>query len=408
MTIGLEHRETGTGRNSGTERGTRTVTWWLALVIGLSCGGCDFGFVPPRPSELGGGKEGSAGGGSAGEGASAAGLPSPSATARAIELILPPRDSAQSEMIKTTARSQAGLEKARIQITIMGEKNATAPQADLVRQAAARNPLAVAVEPADPADPEFARVLEEVRDRGVPVILFGQPFAEAKATESGKTGQTPAAGGPRGRLVRVEPESFTKVAKTLVEAAVNNTFNAKLLPQDGAVLMVNTTSDSLVEQRVAAFREALREVGVTTVDEVRFDQDSKAAKSKLVGLLISKPKLGMVLATDRLGLSAAYERGEGLSDDRHYVMAGFSSEESGGTMVRSGEFAALAIFSPERLIRKVIIAAASLGRGESVPDRVELMVPAMVSPSSSTTPRMYKMMATQKAMRTQSQRDPKE
>jgi hypothetical protein len=61
-------------------------------------------------------------------------------------------------------------------------------------------------------------------------------------------------------------------------------------------------------------------------------------------------------------------------------------------MVAGGEFAALSIFSPERLLRKAITTAAAVGRGEKTPEQVVLMVPMHTSPPSSALARMYKMM----------------
>jgi hypothetical protein len=61
-------------------------------------------------------------------------------------------------------------------------------------------------------------------------------------------------------------------------------------------------------------------------------------------------------------------------------------------MARTGEFAAIGVYSPERLIRKAIATAALAAGGQNVAEKVELDIPVTVSPPGSTTPKMNDMM----------------
>lgn len=106
-------------------------------------------------------------------------------------------------------------------------------------------------------------------------------------------------------------------------------------------------------------------------------------------MLREKKKFAVVVATDLLGISAALHVASELGPDRVFTIAGYSSDENVSSMVRAGEYAAVAMFSPERLISKAVTAACALGRGQKVPERVELIVPIMDSPPDSTAPKLY-------------------
>ena len=68
--------------------------------------------------------------------------------------------------------------------------------------------------------------------------------------------------------------------------------------------MINTSGDRLFEDRALALREALRNAGITAVEELRFDGDIAKAQADLIALLRANRKPAMVLATDMTGLSA--------------------------------------------------------------------------------------------------------
>src|SRR3954462_15110067 len=94
---------------------------WLMLAPCLVCGGCDSeSFVPSRPAEL----AGPAAAVSTRSSPAAAGpnvaAPRPGSTAvgaRALELIVAPRGEIESEVMKGSARMQAGSEKVRLQVS---------------------------------------------------------------------------------------------------------------------------------------------------------------------------------------------------------------------------------------------------------------------------------------------------
>jgi ABC-type sugar transport system substrate-binding protein len=362
----------------------------FALVLGggLLVLGCDSAsFVAPRPAELGGGDS------SAGpvSGAGAGGARSAELSTRTIELITGPLNSGYSEGVKKIARIQAGLDAALIQINVAGEDGKPLEAPALAQSALARNPKALVLYFLDESEPAMAGVITQARAKGVPVVVIAGPRAglqssKAKAPDAqGGSTSTPAP------LVHVVPESLTAAARSIVEAAIRNARNAKLKPEEGAILTINEASDSLVEERAEALREVLKSEGIKTIQDLRFSGNLGEAKERVIELLRAHLKAVIVVSADHIGLTASFQAMSEMGPQRPYVVAGFTPEESGGNMTKTGEFAAVAIYSPERLLRKAVYIAASLGRGEKVADRVEVIVPTLVSPEDSTTGKMYRM-----------------
>ena len=77
-----------------------------------------------------------------------------------------------------------------------------------------------------------------------------------------------------------------------------------------------------------------------------------------------------------------------LIPDRLFVQSAFPSDGNGSCtdMIRVGDFAAVAGFVPNRVVRKAITTAVSLSQGRSVPARVEVPVEVHDSDENSTTP----------------------
>ena len=78
------------------------------------------------------------------------GLEGGSAGASSVEMILDRRDSTEIEGLLAATRTQAGIDKVKLRTKILGDTESPARQVELVREAIARKPLALIVEPADP------------------------------------------------------------------------------------------------------------------------------------------------------------------------------------------------------------------------------------------------------------------
>jgi len=372
--------------------------------------GCGSGsFIPPPPDEL----QGSTGAPESTTGS----VPGPAswetepAAARSLELILDRCDPDEEGTVATAARVQGGIDMVKLKIAFLGEQDLPAHQADLVRESVARRPLALIVEPADPTDRHLAQVIDEARGEGVPVVLLGRPLAGDQGTApshvgtKAATGNGPAQTGagqgaatvpdPRSRkpMVLVKPPSFTPSAQQLVASAIRNAQNARLEPRGGAILMINTIGDRFIPARAQAIRSALKANGITKVEDVSFSRQAEIGSKLLTERLQADPKLVLVFSVDSLSSLATREVMAAIVLDRPFILAGYAAEESYASSTRVGDFSAVAVYPPTRLVRRAIVTAVALARGQNAPSVIELPVEVYDSPDDSTTaksPAFYK------------------
>jgi ABC-type sugar transport system substrate-binding protein len=363
----------------------------IGSIMGVVWSGCGTGdFVPPPPPglrETGGGASGS----KAGPSAAARDPFVTGTTVRNIEFIpargIDPDDAAAE---RSTARSQAGFEKARLHI--LPDDDTGSPesgpglkheathrgksQAELVRGAISRKAQALIVEPDDPASEELARAIQEVRAAKIPVIVLGGASTEVEKASA------PAP------MVVVRPESFATSARQLVTLSIRNARTAKLDPEGGAILLVRETSDRLMLDRVAAVREALKSAKITAVEELRVPKVLDAGKDALRKRLLADPKPAMVFFFDHTGATASNNLAGEIVEQRPFIQAGYTSDNSLPRMAQAGEFAAVAEYLPNRLIQRAISAAVAVAQGRSVKEKEEIPIPVIESPPTSGVPRL--------------------
>ena len=375
--------------------------WGVLLLVSATWMsiGCDSdSFVPPRPDELKGvaGAENDSASGLAAR----VGVP---ASTKPIELILDRHSAEETEFFKSAARTQAGIEKARIKLTFLGEKESATRQAELVREAVARRPPALILELADPNDLGLAKAVREAEDAGVPVILLGRPLAGSQATEvaqpdakAAKAGAGPAsvqgqaqgaqasAGSrPPAPLILVSFGSFAPTSKALVASAARNTKNMGNDPHGGAVILLDSTSDLYVEQRATAMRDALNVAGITKIKEIRFEKSATRVEPVLSEFLRANPDFVMVFPLDHQSYLANRKVSTDLRPERPLISAGYTADDQLARSVQMGEFAALAEFMPTRLLRKATSTAIAVAQGRDVPRRVELPIAFHDSPENT-------------------------
>lgn len=351
----------------------------LVGLAGLCAIGCDsMSFTPPRPPEL--------------SSPVAASRPIVDAAAplgmRSVDVVLAPRGNEDIDYLRTAARVQSGLDKVRARVIEIpapadGAEDAEAAwvaRAEAINKAAAENPLAIVVEaPADPVA-KLSEAAAAARGRGVVVVALGRPLGgEKPAAESASTA----------REILVTPEPLSWSADILVADAIRNAKNGGLDPQNGALLFINSTSDPLVQDRVDALREALKAKGIEAIEELRFAGPADHGREKLNERLKAEPKFALLFATDFVGINIADKLFEPHRETHPYVMAGYSADENHArnqTLV--GQFAAVGIYSADRMLRKGIniAAAVAAGRGAEVRDRVEIRVAMFESAPNSALP----------------------
>ena len=263
----------------------------MVAAVALSTG-CDSSstFLPPPPDELRGA--------SSDESSSSVNVPIPrglesaSVGARSIELILGRHEPPELDAYIAAARLQAGVAKFKLRNMSLGTQDPPGKQLELVREAEARNPLALILEPADPSDSQLAEIIQKIRENGTPVVLLNRPLEakgskavapqDAKGAPGTSTGAKP--------LVVITPPSFTESGRKLVAAVIRNTKNAQLDPKGGAVILISSIGDSFLPDRTAAIKNALKAQGITSVDEITFPRTIEVGRKTPDRKAQSKPQ----------------------------------------------------------------------------------------------------------------------
>ncbi len=206
-----------------------------------------------------------------------------------------------------------------------------------------------------------------------PASVQGQPGTQASA------GSRPAR-----PPILVTSASFAPIRQALVASAVRNAKNVGSAPQGGAVILLDTTSDLFVEQRVTAIRDALKAAGITKIKEIRFEKRCHARRARLVRVPSCQPRFRDGLLTRPPELPSQPKVSTRLAAERPLISAGYTiGRPTRQVGSRYGEFAALAEFVPTRLLRKAISTAIAVAQGRDVPRRVEVPIAFHDSPENT-------------------------
>jgi hypothetical protein len=340
--------------------GSILIVWAVASI------GCDSNaFVPPQPEELRGAattittpiKDPAAapGGGEI-------------ASVRAIEIVLAPRDGDEAEIWKSAARTQAGHEKVKIKPAIADPAQPKSKQIDLVREAMARNPRVLIVEPEEPADSALAAAIEETRAKGIPVVLVGKGLAGDKPASAASADST------RAPLIVVTPRPFAPSARELVAAAVRNATQAGLEPKAGAILVINTKGDQFQTERVDELKKGLQNDGITQVIEIAITGDTPANEKLVKETLKAHPNISLVFSVDYASTVAIRGVLGGKGDSPIVVAGCYTSDSNMQDITNQMTVAAAVDFTPVRLLRKAVTTAALLSQGKVVASPAELSI----------------------------------
>ena len=350
----------------------------LVIVATWASFGCDsFSFVPPQPDELRG----------------ASGATPVAAPTRSIDFVLGAHGPDEVEVWKTSARAQAGLDKIRLKL--IGPAEPPLTQAELIREAQAHDPRVLVIESSGRDDPPLLKAIEQAQSQGIPVVLLGAPLAGAKAAAEApgesKTASTDSPG-HQSPIISVMPPPFSASAKQLVSAAIRNAHYSGLEPGKSAIVVINTTGDPFVAERSLAIKDALKAAGITTVFEARFADEAINAEKVLSASLKDHPETILVFLVDSVSSSALRGLVKNDTTHRFFVAGCYVAESQLADMTGNAHVAAVAEFTPSRLMRKAIATAAALAQGRDVPPLVEF--PINVS-DSTATPAFVKVLADQ-------------
>ncbi len=154
--------------------------------------------------------------------------------------------------------------------------------------------------------------------------------------------------------------------------------------------MVSSVGDSFVADRLVAIKNALNAVGITTIHETRLPADDADPAKSIEASLKANPKTILMFAVDRSSSAAVKKVVDADVDHRLFVVSCYTGEETVSELSKMTKFAAVAQFSPMRLLRKAVSTAAALVQGQDVPPVVECAVNVT---DSTATAAMYRTQA---------------
>ena len=166
----------------------------------------------------------------------------------------------------------------------------------------------------------------------------------------------------------------------MVAACIRVAQGVDLDPAGGAVVVINTASDPFVAERTLAIRDALKLAGITAVEEVRFEGEPKIGEKLLKERVLAKPKTVLLFALDSSAFGAVRDLIAADIDDRTFIAACYVSEDQLANVTRIATFAAIADFTPMRLIRKAVSTAVALTQGRAVTHPLEFRINVTESP----------------------------
>jgi len=298
----------------------------------------------------------------------------PRAGVRAIAIVLARHDPEDAEILQASARAQAGYDKVKLDINMLGSQDLPAQQASLVQEVLSRNPLALILEPADTEDKHLAQAVSEAQRAGIRVVFLNRALSSHILDL--KTSEKPP--------VLVGPPPFAPSAKQLVESAIRNAKNGGLDPKRGAILVINTVSDAFEGDRATALRQALQNAGINSIDEIRFAYKADLASKTIAERRKANTKPVLIFGLDSQCLPPIRQlTSEPEFAEHPFVIAGFVADERLIPFTQNADFAALAEFNSNRLIRRAITAAALLAQGKDVPPHFDIPVEFHDSPPGS-------------------------
>jgi ABC-type sugar transport system substrate-binding protein len=363
------------------------------LVLGVAAlgvlPGCDStSFVPPRPPELSRSPTAAAKTSGAAPSpsvppattspAAAAGakpLPTPTARARLVELILARPASLDRSYLEQFLRRETGIKKCAFRVFSPQDNEPMSPGqlAGKIRTAAKRSTGALILEPVDA--PEVREALREAESRGLGVVLLDSPLP---ATSSGKPNPF------------VTFKGFAEAAKQLVETVADDA-RVLRLPADGTTLVIeNRDKDFYSRDRLESITSALKAAG-RAYDIVSFDGEQKGAAEVVLEYLETHPKLTFILADHDFGVAGAFDAREQWkkASKNMFAIGGYFACDARLTQSVKDHVQGLVDRNVEGYARKALQVALDLMEGQPVPERALVDVrfihtpPPFIPPVSS-------------------------
>jgi ABC-type sugar transport system substrate-binding protein len=337
--------------------------------------GCDsFSFVPPKPEEL---RE------------SAGAVPAAvtdtfrppiasgelPAQSKSIDVVLGPHDADEAEIWKGAIRVQAGLDRSRLRI--LGPAEAPDTQASIIRESLAHHPGVLVIDASSPVDPPVLREIDEARRQGIPVVVVGRtPAGEKTESKPAGAAEAKSAGSAAlpSPLIVVAPKPLEVSAKQLVTTILRACRDSEVDPGKTAILVSNSKGGPYAQECATALQGALKDAGITKIDELRFSANDKNSVAAVEANLKANPKTVTIFAVDSMTSAVVKDVIKNDASHRFFVGGCYATDDFKGDLTKVIQIGAVAEFAPTRMMRKGVSTAASVAQGRDVPRLIEFPI----------------------------------
>jgi ABC-type sugar transport system substrate-binding protein len=263
-----------------------------------------------------------------------------------IALVLASGDTLDQLVWSGVARTEANRAKAAFTLSRPLIGDPPSAQAKVIRDAVEPGVVALIVEPMD--DPEVVKALNEVRAKGLPIVLIDHPVPNSDPSR-------PFA------LVSYAPTE--PIYKKLAEAAVLDAKNQELAA-DGTALVLSDEVFPVDERgRVREIIEALKKAGVAKVESFRIPRDPEKSRAAVEARVKSDPKITILVGTEDNSLQAALMTKGALPVGRALTVVGCTSFDRAPDPSLTTAAALVDLNVPD-LAREATRLALKLARGE--------------------------------------------
>lgn len=267
----------------------------------------------------------------------------------ALELILAGSDGSWRAALEEATRLEAGKAKVLFTSARPATGDPPAKQADLIRAAAGRGINVLVVEPNE--TPEVAEALNEVRTRGVTVVLY---WRSVPARDPGVP------------IPVVRYAAYARPAEELVGKVIQDAKDSKLAPDGPALVSVDSPAAPDAQEMVDAITSALKKHGVKDVKTVPVAGGPEAATKAFAKEVDADPKATIAIGLDESGTNAVLGEYQELRSHRGMAMGAIASLDRTLSASAKMDFAAIVDRNYSRLAKKAIELATSQQRGEKV------------------------------------------
>jgi len=271
------------------------------------------------------------------------------APSKTIFMVLPGPPDGDLESCALAAQQEAGIQQAIFRLVGPGPTDPPSKQGEMIRRAVGDGADALVVLANE--DPDTARALAEVSEKGTAVILFGRPVAA-------RQGKPP--------LILVAPEPFVITAKRLVEAAMADAVkNGR--PADGEALILSTRKgDIYAADRVSALKAAAEAAKCRKVEVIPFDGLPDDAVRGIEETAKSRPDLAVILAEGDEAMELAIKVRRALKGQPLTFVGGYAGLHGQFSANPYFQESAFVEFRPDSLARLAIRTALAKASGEVV------------------------------------------